>query len=154
MYLNSFQSRTGTGNPLMSVVQSLVLSSHSRCLSWLAACGIQVNNNIYLGAFNSNFSGSWSTNGNGEACKDGEVVYSTDPYDFSVRINLLFRKAHAVQDAPASTAATMVFACLKIKIKEINILRTHRSPTLPPMMASKKLFGGVLWLPSDSVSFG
>ena len=152
--LNSFQSRTGTGNPLMSVVQSSEPSSHSRCLSWLAACGIKVNNNIYLGAFDRNFSGTWSTNGNGEACKDGEVVYSDDPYDFSVQINLLLRKAHAVQDAPASTTATMVSASPRTKPKEINILRTLLFPTLPPMVASNLPSGGVPLLPSGSVSSG
>ena len=53
---------------------------------FIVACCMwnQGKNNTYVGAFNSKFSGSWNTNGNGVACKDGEVVYSADPYDFSV----------------------------------------------------------------------
>lgn len=71
-----------------SLEQYLPLS----CLSWLAACGIKVNNNLNLDNFDRNFFGGFRTNGSGVACNDGEVLYSKDPYDFSVLINLYLVK--------------------------------------------------------------
>lgn len=72
----------------MSAAQSLERYLHLPCSLWPAACGIKVNNNLNLDSFDKNFFGGFKSNGKGVDCKDGESVYSTDPYDFSVSINL------------------------------------------------------------------